>query len=156
MFVYIISYQAITGNNNIRNLQPVRNFIISYQAITGNNNGLGEHFALPYYIIPSDNWEQQQAARYAASSVYYIIPSDNWEQQRKKFIISGVKNYIIPSDNWEQQHHKEYNRLAFIISYQAITGNNNPIRIVNILHSIISYQAITGNNNMFAHQSYRF
>ncbi len=36
----IISYQAITGNNNHKVLKAVKAEIISYQAITGNNNGL--------------------------------------------------------------------------------------------------------------------
>ena len=34
----IISYQAITGNNNNGNRKYYRKHIISYQAITGNNN----------------------------------------------------------------------------------------------------------------------
>ena len=36
-----------------------------------------------------------------------------------------------------------------IISYQAITGNNNLSVVKLIPVSIISYQAITGNNNIF-------
>ena len=34
----IISYQAITGNNNYSFLKSSKEPIISYQAITGNNN----------------------------------------------------------------------------------------------------------------------
>ena len=34
----IISYQAITGNNNVGNRNMYCPAIISYQAITGNNN----------------------------------------------------------------------------------------------------------------------
>ena len=34
----IISYQAITGNNNATAMMVATGFIISYQAITGNNN----------------------------------------------------------------------------------------------------------------------
>ena len=33
------------------------------------------------YIIPSDNWEQQQLELTIWLNFYYIIPSDNWEQQ---------------------------------------------------------------------------
>ena len=36
---------------------------------------------------------------------------------------------------------------ALIISYQAITGNNNFQKLVGVFAPIISYQAITGNNN---------
>ena len=36
--VEIISYQAITGNNNMQLSDAHGNAIISYQAITGNNN----------------------------------------------------------------------------------------------------------------------
>ena len=36
-----------------------------------------------------------------------------------------------------------------IISYQAITGNNNHAVDAGDLNVIISYQAITGNNNCF-------
>ncbi len=36
-----------------------------------------------------------------------------------------------------------------IISYQAITGNNNPSALSQDSYHIISYQAITGNNNDF-------
>ena len=35
-----------------------------------------------------------------------------------------------------------------IISYQAITGNNNPPADGKLKEIIISYQAITGNNNL--------
>ena len=35
-----------------------------------------------------------------------------------------------------------------IISYQAITGNNNGCSLVACCRGIISYQAITGNNNV--------
>ena len=34
----IISYQAITGNNNLLTSDLAEQTIISYQAITGNNN----------------------------------------------------------------------------------------------------------------------
>ena len=37
--------------------------------------------------------------------------------------------------------------LTIIISYQAITGNNNVLFGSFFKFSIISYQAITGNNN---------
>ena len=36
--ILIISYQAITGNNNIYGVKGADGIIISYQAITGNNN----------------------------------------------------------------------------------------------------------------------
>ena len=36
--VRIISYQAITGNNNMSLIVLSSSLIISYQAITGNNN----------------------------------------------------------------------------------------------------------------------
>ena len=55
------------------------------------------------YIIPSDNWEQQQWTRQAKRRRHYIIPSDNWEQQRRRRRTLGSRYYIIPSDNWEQQ-----------------------------------------------------
>ena len=35
-----------------------------------------------------------------------------------------------------------------IISYQAITGNNNGSDTKCLVFAIISYQAITGNNNL--------
>ena len=38
--------------------------------------------------------------------------------------------------------------VEIIISYQAITGNNNPAAGSFPALSIISYQAITGNNNV--------
>ena len=37
--------------------------------------------------------------------------------------------------------------LRLIISYQAITGNNNVLKVMMKANVIISYQAITGNNN---------
>ena len=37
-FISIISYQAITGNNNLKTPAVLGTLIISYQAITGNNN----------------------------------------------------------------------------------------------------------------------
>ena len=37
--------------------------------------------------------------------------------------------------------------MTSIISYQAITGNNNEISDSLGIDEIISYQAITGNNN---------
>ena len=55
----------------------------------------------------------------------YIIPSDNWEQQLVRALTIGLMNYIIPSDNWEQQQLYHQVMLLAIISYQAITGNNN-------------------------------
>ena len=55
----------------------------------------------------------------------YIIPSDNWEQQRTALLEYMTENYIIPSDNWEQQLMKYIFITHGIISYQAITGNNN-------------------------------
>ena len=56
--------------------------------------------------------------------------------------------YIIPSDNWEQQQSYQWMNAESIISYQAITGNNN--NVIKLCHcgKIISYQAITGNNNL--------
>ena len=56
-------------------------------------------------------------------------------------------NYIIPSDNWEQQPNNVTMFSFMIISYQAITGNNNARLSHNGKLQIISYQAITGNNN---------
>ena len=57
--------------------------------------------------------------------MYYIIPSDNWEQQLKLSNLIRNLNYIIPSDNWEQQQIHLLSDVKIIISYQAITGNNN-------------------------------
>ena len=99
------------------------------------------------YIIPSDNWEQQQFFRSTLKNKYYIIPSDNWEQQRLARPAFRMSNYIIPSDNWEQQLCLTINQHNAIISYQAITGNNNSVIKHPVLKEIISYQAITGNNN---------
>ena len=104
-------------------------------------------FSLPYYIIPSDNWEQQLIASLMNGLSNYIIPSDNWEQQRCALCNSTWNNYIIPSDNWEQQLDAAVIHVDEIISYQAITGNNNSTRTSTTQGSIISYQAITGNNN---------
>ena len=56
-------------------------------------------------------------------------------------------NYIIPSDNWEQQPYLRNVGAYIIISYQAITGNNNVAGMGEESRGIISYQAITGNNN---------
>ena len=39
----------------------------------------------------------------------------------------------------------------YIISYQAITGNNNVLPSISRTYIIISYQAITGNNNLLNH-----
>ena len=58
-----------------------------------------------------------------------------------------VADYIIPSDNWEQQLTLINEGEINIISYQAITGNNNIISVTKTQSQIISYQAITGNNN---------
>ena len=55
--------------------------------------------------------------------------------------------YIIPSDNWEQQQIEFSKEDKTIISYQAITGNNNRRCGTDRAEPIISYQAITGNNN---------
>ena len=77
------------------------------------------------YIIPSDNWEQQQEHWNLSQLLNYIIPSDNWEQQPVLLIVFSISYYIIPSDNWEQQLPKSIARPYVIISYQAITGNNN-------------------------------
>ena len=77
------------------------------------------------YIIPSDNWEQQLTEEVIEYGKDYIIPSDNWEQQHTHLIPYLVKDYIIPSDNWEQQQPIFNMYHKFIISYQAITGNNN-------------------------------
>ena len=56
-------------------------------------------------------------------------------------------DYIIPSDNWEQQRKEHGRSRKNIISYQAITGNNNKGCTPCVTVCIISYQAITGNNN---------
>ena len=56
----------------------------------------------------------------------YIIPSDNWEQQLRPCHKVVKRYYIIPSDNWEQQPAEVEAIKGEIISYQAITGNNNP------------------------------
>ena len=104
--------------------------IISYQAITGNNNQIRPSGKGRNYIIPSDNWEQQRTRQDQSSYHYYIIPSDNWEQQPTKKSIKG----------------------KLIISYQAITGNNNKYRPPNLRQNIISYQAITGNNNLWRYK----
>ena len=58
-----------------------------------------------------------------------------------------MRNYIIPSDNWEQQPMANIPIITLIISYQAITGNNNFPEWDEEIQKIISYQAITGNNN---------
>ena len=101
-----------------------------------------------YYIIPSDNWEQQHTELITGRRANYIIPSDNWEQQLLLLIPVIFDNYIIPSDNWEQQRKGVFRHNTNIISYQAITGNNNTqMRHYNYKY-IISYQAITGNNNL--------
>ena len=55
----------------------------------------------------------------------YIIPSDNWEQQLALLLAVLLADYIIPSDNWEQQRFHNPHNENRIISYQAITGNNN-------------------------------
>ena len=81
--------------------------------------------SLTNYIIPSDNWEQQLGLFNIINLVHYIIPSDNWEQQLPVAVGILRYNYIIPSDNWEQQRHQVHNYSGKIISYQAITGNNN-------------------------------
>ena len=77
----------------------------------------------------------------------YIIPSDNWEQQQLDVKETAQLYYIIPSDNWEQQHDCHSSDISLIISYQAITGNNNMATKLMKDGEIISYQAITGNNN---------
>ena len=81
--------------------------------------------SLTNYIIPSDNWEQQRSYSTILYGTNYIIPSDNWEQQLPVAVGILRYNYIIPSDNWEQQRHQVHNYSGKIISYQAITGNNN-------------------------------
>ena len=78
---------------------------------------------------------------------HYIIPSDNWEQQRVPCSVILLVYYIIPSDNWEQQLLQPLLVTDEIISYQAITGNNNGLVFTSPNGLIISYQAITGNNN---------
>ena len=60
-------------------------------------------------------------------------------------------DYIIPSDNWEQQPYICYKLYFLIISYQAITGNNNFFVGHFATCCIISYQAITGNNNLYVY-----
>ena len=64
-----------------------------------------------------------------------------------------MSHYIIPSDNWEQQRRVPLISLSLIISYQAITGNNNCHTEKVDESKIISYQAITGNNNLFPSES---
>ena len=81
------------------------------------------------------------------SGLNYIIPSDNWEQQLQAAPPDRFHNYIIPSDNWEQQPPSFIMENVTIISYQAITGNNNKYSKGVKGIPIISYQAITGNNN---------
>ena len=145
----IISYQAITGNNNFRVNPDAAWSIISYQAITGNNNIVPtKDIRIADYIIPSDNWEQQLDCDCITATYHYIIPSDNWEQQRASQPSMLPLDYIIPSDNWEQQQFGFDAAENKIISYQAITGNNNLSFIKLNRLSIISYQAITGNNNI--------
>ena len=78
-----------------------------------------------HYIIPSDNWEQQHVYLGDRGCVDYIIPSDNWEQQPHNCDWKTTDDYIIPSDNWEQQQKSAQEFQKLIISYQAITGNNN-------------------------------
>ena len=77
----------------------------------------------------------------------YIIPSDNREQQHNVTLMSFMFYYIIPSDNREQQQLLSDINCPAIISYQAITGNNNSAALPRLVSAIISYQAITGNNN---------
>ena len=59
MLSKIISYQAITGNNNLMETFTIDKAIISYQAITGNNNEpLGHHVAtgiISYQAITGNN-----------------------------------------------------------------------------------------------------
>ena len=38
-------------------------------------------FFFNYFIILSDNWEQQLTEDDSDREFYYIIPNDNWEQQ---------------------------------------------------------------------------
>ena len=45
-------------------------------------------------------------------------------------------------------HNKQHIISSIIISYQAITGNNNNEVMKCVILFIISYQAITGNNNI--------
>ena len=99
------------------------------------------------YIIPSDNWEQQREVENLPAPEDYIIPSDNWEQQLVDNETISENDYIIPSDNWEQQQTGSLENYGKIISYQAITGNNNATNVSGVFPEIISYQAITGNNN---------
>ena len=85
--------------------------------------------------------------QFSSTLVNYTIPSDNWEQQLITIINAFIQYYTIPSDNWEQQH-KQADIPAFcIIPYQAITGNNNDVDVLDVRYPIIPYQAITGNNN---------
>ncbi len=55
----IISYQAITGNNNKIHDEVFSSFIISYQAITGNNNlvvfNVTHHVIISYQAITGNN-----------------------------------------------------------------------------------------------------
>ena len=80
----------------------------------------------------------------------YIIPSDNREQQHQPHQVNNHHYYIIPSDNREQQLSSILSDSLCIISYQAITGNNNQWEYDILGMQIISYQAITGNNNFQA------
>ena len=100
------------------------------------------------YIIPSDNWEQQQPQANHTCPRYYIIPSDNWEQQPVRpewFSFLIISYQAITGNNNTQDFFPVF---LPIISYQAITGNNNIERQVIAAQNIISYQAITGNNNL--------
>ena len=81
------------------------------------------------------------------TSLNYIIPSDNWEQQRLFFplFLFLIISYqaITGNNNWQDC----LVACLAIISYQAITGNNNALVELDAAGFIISYQAITGNNN---------
>ena len=124
-------------------------------------------FTVPYYNIPSNNRELQQAIRSKAVIIYYNIPSNNRELQPVPAIQSSALDYNIPSNNRELQHffrfyfYKPYYNIPSnnrelqrrcntslplqIITYQVITGNYSINRTHWGLFKIITYQVITGN-----------
>ena len=78
----------------------------------------------------------------------YIIPSDNWEQQLYPLPIQIRRIISYQAITGNNNYMAKHKGCGGIISYQAITGNNNSTAITNGSKFIISYQAITGNNNM--------
>ena len=78
---------------------------------------------------------------------YYIIPSDNWEQQRIALLLCNLFIISYQAITGNNNGHYRVQVGAYIISYQAIAGNNNSCGHMAESTMIISYQAITGNNN---------